>query len=318
MTLNGRKRAEDITSTLFSKQGQIATEIAVRLLNCEPGDAIMRVQEYAAELEASAGTIHSALRYLQDVGAAKLKGRGRLGTFVDDLNYPILWTVAFSRPFVGAMPLPYTKRFEGLATGVRGQFADHPLDLDLRFMRGSTNRLQKLVSRQLDWVMLSRFAAETANVRGFEVDVVMTLGKETYTVNHVLLSTGDRTAIEDGMRVGIDTKSPDHAWVVRTVCRGRQVEFVEIDYSQGLQLLEKGQIDITVWTREDLPAEFDDLTVVPLGDELERELEPLSEAAIVVDRDNSAAAHVLSGVLDLEQLHTAQQAVIDRAQLPTY
>jgi hypothetical protein len=307
-----------LSSRLFSKQGQVITNIAGLLLKRQPGDTIMRVQDYAEFLGASAGTVHAALTYLRDAEAVSLEGRGRLGTIVNALNYPLLWRLAPGRPLVGVLPLPYTKRFEGLATGIRSQFGAQPIDLDMRFERGSTHRLQQLASRQVDWVLLSRFAAESAAVQGFEVDIVMLLGRNTYTINHILLCRHGTTKLEDGMRVGIDIRSPDHSWVVRMVCRGLQVDLVEIDYSKGLQLLQRGDIDLVVWTKDDLPFERDDLSAIPLSNQIDPNLELLSEATIVVDRGNKAAANVLKSVLDCDELYRAQSEVVNLARLPAY
>lgn len=292
--------------------------IAKQLLTREPGDTILRVQEYAAQLDASTGTVHAALGYLQDSEAVSLEGRGRLGTVVHELNYPLLWTLALGRSFVGAMPLPYTKRFEGLATGIREQFDHCSLALDVRFLRGSSNRLQGLASHHFDWVLLSRFAAESASVHGFTVETVMMLGQGTYTVDHVLIGRPPVTELRDGLRIGIDRRSSDHSWVVRTVCRGLKVEFVDIDYSQGIDLLESQTIDVTVWTHEDVPASSDKFNIIALDPRAGFDLAPLSEAVLVVDKGNKAAIHILKAVLDAEKLRSSQQEIVNLSRLPTY
>lgn len=309
----------EYTFELLSKQGQVITVLAGQLLASKPGDALLRVQDNATELEASVGTIHSSLNYLQDIGAAQLEGRGRLGTFAQTLDYSLLWSLAMRRPLIGAMPLPYTRHLEGLATGIRAQFNQQPLNLDLRFMRGSTNRLQRLSSQEIDYAIVSRFAADTAHVQGFDLDVLLLLGPGTYTAKHVLLlnqPTAD--GIEDGMRVGIDTKSADHARVVHAVCRGQRVKFINIDYNQGLKLLNSDVIDATVWTEEDLPAEFANLKIIPLDTGENPTLVQLSEAALVVERGNTAVSHVLQDILKSDALRKIQKDVIDFVQLPAY
>ncbi len=304
---------------LLSKQGQVITVLARELLTSLPGDSIRRVQDYADELDASAGTIHSGLNYLRDIHAVQLEGRGRLGTFVEMLDYPLLWSLAVRRPLIGAMPLPYTLRLEGLATGVRSQFNQQPINLDLRFMRGSTNRLQRLSSRAIDFALVSHFAAETAEVNGFDLQTVFLLGQNTYTSKHVLLLNNPHVvSLQDGMRVGIDVKSADHARVVHAVCRGHRVKFVNIDYSQALKLFHAGVIDATVWTEENLPSEFANLTVVPLESDHHPALLHLSEAAIVIENGNTAVLHVLQKILNPVELVKVQQVIVNLIQLPAY
>lgn len=303
---------------LLSKHGQVVAQLATELLSRVPGDQTLRVQEYATLFDASAGTVQSALNYLQAAGAARLEGRGRRGTVIRELQYPLLWSLALNRPMLGMMPLPYTKRFEGLATGIRSQFSDYPIDLELRFMRGATNRLQTLSSRECDWVVLSQFAAETANAHGFEVEIVMTLAPQTYMAQHVLLLPASFTHLQDGMKVGIDLKSPDHSAVVRSISRGKQVKFIEIDYSQGLELTRAGTIDATVWSREDIPTEFENLAFVSLDEQAEPILKQTSEAAIVVSRGNLPALHVLRATLNQPKLCQIQQDIVQKLRLPSY
>jgi len=314
-----RSQSQHPASSLLSKQGLVITRLAADLLECGEGDRIKRVQEYAQSLDASVGTVQSALQHLQRASAARFEGHGRLGTFVHDLQYPLLWSLALGRPIVGAMPLPYSRRFAGLAMGVRQQFARQPLSLDLRFMRGANNRLQALSSRACDWALMSRFAAETAGAHGFATDIVVCLGPDTYMAHHVLLfGHREATRIEDGMRVGVDLQSTDHTFLMRALCRGKQVRFVEIGYSQGLSLLMRDQIDVTVWSQEDVPANTAGIAAQPLDLLAEPVAARLSEAALVVSQGHRPAANVLLATLDGAALLQAQRDVVDLVRLPAY
>lgn len=303
---------------LLSKHGLVVTELARALLDGERGDALPRVQEYAQLLNASPGTVQSALQYLQATGAGRLQPRGRLGTFVIDLNYPLLWALARQRPLAGALPLPYSRRFEGLATGIRAQFARRALDLDFRFLRGAAARLQALSNGECDWALLSGFAVDTAAAHGFAVDVVAELEAGTYMSEPRLLLANAARALVDGMRVGMDPKSADHTYLVRAVSRGKRIRFVDVDYSQALRLLLAGDIDATVWSGEEIPPERNGLAAIPLDAQLEPVVERLGRAAVVVAQGNRAAAHVLHAVLDLPELHAIQQDVITYARVPAY
>jgi hypothetical protein len=313
-----RGKHHQLTSSLLSKHGLVVTELAGALLDCAPGERLKRVQEYAADLDASVGTIQSALDYLQETGGAQLEARGRLGTFAKALHYPLLWSLALKRPMLGSMPLPYTKRLMGLATGVRNQFERQPIDLDLRYMRGAMLRLQGLASREYDWALVSSFAAQTASAHGFEVDVLFTLAPDTYMADHVLLMGAGFSGIEDGMRVGVDAQSNDHTYLMRTLCRGKQVELIQIEYEQGLKLVLSGAIHATVWSNEDIPPELGGLVARSVNVSTDPALAPLSEAAVVVSRSNRAAAHVLRAVLDPVELLHIQQEVVRSTRLPAY
>lgn len=303
-------------SELLSKHGLVATELASTLLTCTTGERIERIQEYAARFDVSVGTVQAALGYLQSTGAVELEARGRLGTYVRRLNYPSLWSLTLRRPIIGALPVPYSRRFEGLETGVRRQFERQALELDLRFTRGSAQRLQALASLACDWVLVSRFAAETAQAHGFDIDTLMLLGPTTYMTQHVLLLRHGIGQLEPGMRVGVDFLSADHVYSVRTVTRGQRVELVDIEYSQGLSLLVAGAIDATVWSREDIPADLKIVTVRPLDLDTDPTFERLGEAAVVVNRGNISMANVLGATLDPAELRAVQHDVLSRARRP--
>jgi hypothetical protein len=309
----------DRAVALLSKQGFVVTELARALLAAVPGQRSGRVQEYAEQFQVSVGTVQAALEYIQERGAARLEARGRLGTFVSELHYPLLWSLALQRPIIGAMPLPYSRRFEGLATGIRSLFVAQPIDLDLRFMRGATRRMQALASQACDWALVSRFAAETASAHGFAVDIIALLGPETYMANHILLLRGpNATSLQDGMRVGVDFQSTDHVYLVRAISRGKQVELVEIEYSQGLRLVSSGAIDATVWSQEDLPVGLDTVRVVPLDLPNETATARLGEGAIVVNQGNQVMTHILNAVLDRDILLRTQRDVVQQIRLPAY
>jgi hypothetical protein len=307
------------TPALLSKQGVVVTGLARALLACAPGERIGRVQDYAARYNASLGTVQAALEYLHTIDAVRLDARGRRGTYARVLDYPALWRLGTRRPVVGALPLPYSLRFAGLATGLREQFHAAGLDLDMRFMRGATRRLQALSAGDCDWALVSRYSAETAAAHGFAVAAIALLGPESYMAQHVLLvGPPDAEGLRDGMRVGVDFDSNDHTVLVRLLSRGLRVELVPIEYSQGLRLVSSGVIDATVWSREDLPLDLAAPAVIPLDPAAYPQLGPLGEGALVIGQGSRAVAHLLGAVLDVAGLQRTQAAVVRRERQPAY
>jgi hypothetical protein len=309
---------------LLSKQGLAVTRIAQALLEISPGDRVEPVQEQSSRHGASVGTIQAALDYLHTSGAATIEARGRLGSFAISLDYPQLWSFAQRRALVGALPLPYARRIEGLATGLRQQCNQHALELSMRFMRGSTQRLQSLSAGEYDWAIMSRFAAETASSHGFDIDIVSLLGPYSYMAGHVIvtranepLGPGD-TGLRPGMRIGIDLRSTDHAYSVRSIVRGMSVTFVPIEYQQGLRLVREAAIDATIWSQGDPPTVFSDLNSAPFDTIHEVTLTPLSEAAIVTHSGNRAVANLLGAVIQSNSLHQIQEAIVSGQRLPEY
>ncbi len=309
---------------LLSKQGLAVMRVAQALLEISPGDRVEPVQEQSSRHGASVGTIQAALDYLHTSGAAAIEARGRLGSFAISLDYPQLWRFVQRRALIGALPLPYTRRIEGLATGLRQQCNQHALELNMRFMRGSTQRLQALSAGEFDWAIMSRFAAETADSHGFAIDIVTLLGPYSYMAGHVIVTRAGTplgpadSGLRPGMRIGIDLRSADHAYSIRSLVRGMPVTLVPIEYQQGLQLVREAAIDATIWSQEDSPTVFSDLNTAPFDPIHEVALASLGEAAIVTRSGNRAVANLLGAVIQSNSLHQIQEAIVSGQRLPEY
>ncbi|MFO7632445.1 MAG: GntR family transcriptional regulator YhfZ [Caldilinea sp.] len=303
----------------MTKHGQIVMVLARALLDASPGDRLLPMQEYAELFQAGAGTVQSALDYLQDIDAAKLEPRGRLGTYVMEVDYLRLWQISYSQPMIGAMPLPYLRHIEGLATALQSQFGEAKISLALRFMRGSTERLQALASGVIDWVLVSRFAANTANAHGFAVRTSISLGENSYLAGHVLLLRNHLNAkLIDGARLGVDFLSADHTYISRSISRGKQIQLVNIQYDQSLDLLAAGAIDAVVWTNQDVPVSLTDVTIMQLNVDDDPALAQLSEAVLVTDQGKNAPANLLQAIINVPELIKIQHSVIERSRIPSY
>lgn len=304
---------------LYTKQGKSVAQLARLLLQTTPETRLPAMPTLALEQGTSVGTVQAAMQYLQASQCVTIDNRGRSGAFVQALDYPRLWELAHQRPMTAMLPMPYSRRLEGLATGLRATFDTHNFDVALRFVRGATARMQHLHTQACDWVVTSRYAAESASAHGFTVAVAVALGEATYTVDHVLV-TREHHTLQAGMRVGIDSHSADHAMVVRRLCRGVPVTLVEIDYSTSLKQLSSGEIDATVWVKQDLPLLPEQFHIVPIdrNNFEDNQLEQLGEAVIVTLPDAVAVQHLLHATLDADHLGAIQSDVLTGRRRPTY
>ena len=168
----------DLLRPLISQQGKVVIAISKIFLNCKPGDKIERYQDYAARFQVGVGTVQAALKYLQDVEAINLSSKGHLGTFIAEINYPQLCALAGQDVIVGGMPLPYSRRYEGLATGLNKAFADANLGINLLFCRGSMNRIKTLIQGRYDFILLSKYACDSAIARGWKIKSIFELASK--------------------------------------------------------------------------------------------------------------------------------------------
>lgn len=320
---------DDNISPFLSKQGQTVIELARLLLTRQPGQELERIHDYAARFGVGAGTVQAALRYIQEAGAVDLQMKGHLGTFIGRIDYPLLWSITGQEYMVGTMPLPYSRRYEGLATGLHQAFKQARVRLNMMFSRGSTNRLLTLAGGMCDFVVLSRFAFDVALRDGMEIVEVVALGPETYVGQHVvLLRDPAREQIEDGMRVGVDPQSIDQAELTRQACQGKDVEFVETSYMHLAAALQRGELDAAVWNRDDFSlAERGTFQATPSW---HFKTVPLSlleaspgmigntEAVVVANRNHAHLKNPLRAIIDTALVCHIQRQVMEGQVLPAY
>lgn len=241
----------DVSGLLMSRAGFVAMRLAQRLAAQSPGDRIPRFEDLAAELGCGKGTVQAGFDLLGDAGGIKLRSRGRLGTFVDTIDHTVLWQLAGQRSVSVAMPLPYSRRYEGLATGLHASFAEAGIPLTLMFMRGSVARLRALSESRADFVMMSALAAESND----DLEIVHNYGAGSYVASHCLVIAAGLDPASPGLRVGVDPASADQVRLVEQAFGALPAERrVLLSYNQLDSAFREGLIDATVWNADEIRA----------------------------------------------------------------
>ncbi|WAH41238.1 transporter substrate-binding domain-containing protein [Alicyclobacillus fastidiosus] len=306
--------AEEI---LFSKNGMAVTKISRELLTYKIGSRVPRIQDFAQKCEVGRGTVQSAIQLLVEAQAVRLESRGHLGTYLLDLDFTKLWEFAGMSTLMGAMPLPYSRRNEGLATGFYAVFEKRNIPFHLSYMRGGSNRIVALVGGRYDLVIMSRRAAELA-VKEFDVSVLHSFGPVTYVGAHALLVRDEADKeIRSGMRVGIDVSSFDQKTLTYGLCQGKDVEYVNLPYMQILDELANGTIDAAVWNSDEVEYRFGKsgpIYMYPLN----VNEDDATEAAIVVRKADYEIFANLMEQLDMQQINQIQDEVLTGRRVPRY
>ena len=144
------------------KKGQVINAIASDFLKKSVGDKVPSISEYQEDLEVARGTVQNAISYLKSEGAFKLISKGHQGSFISEINYEILQSYALSETVLGTMTLPYSKLYEGLATGIYEEFRNNHVLLNLGYIRGSKERIKAVTSKFYRFAIVSKFAAKQA------------------------------------------------------------------------------------------------------------------------------------------------------------
>lgn len=303
---------------LYNKNGLAARRIAGRLLSIEPGRRIPRVSDFVTETSLGRGTIQGAFRLLEEIGAIQLEARGHLGTFLVRTDKELLWEIAGLGAVMGAMPLPYSRKYEGLATGLVKAFEEMKVPFNLAFMRGSSNRIEALKAGRYDFVIVSRLAAELAIQESTSIEVVKSFDHHSYVTGHeIFFSDSGETHIKSGMRVGIDYSSADQHLMTEYEVEGIDVELIEVNYMQLMEMLKNNEIDAAVWNKDEMTLS-DGLGKGSFRSEKAIEVsKKVNEACMVLHRDREVLSEAL-GELSVSEVKQIQQQVEEGQVYPRY
>ncbi len=307
-----------IWESLYSKNGLAAKFIAKELIQVLEGERIPRISDFTEKLSLGRGTVQGALKVLEDLHAISLDSKGHLGTFLKKRDLNLLYEIAGIGPIVGVMPLPYSRKYEGLATGIVEAIEEIQKKSGLAFMRGARNRLEALKSRRYDFAIMSVLAAEEAIAKSDSLEILRAFGPETYVTSHkVFFSEKNHKRIAAGMRVGIDYSSADQANITLMECEGLDVEYIEVNYMHLYSMLKNGSIDAAVWNSDETRA-LQALTFSGFQSKKAQELaEKASMAAIVIESERQSIKSQLD-MLDFKMIIEIQKLVEEEMKYPHY
>jgi len=305
----------------MSKCGAAAMQLAGLLLGLKPGARLPRVRDMAVTLSCGNGTVQGALALLEEAGAIETQSRGRLGTFLISARRDVLWEMSGMGHLAVAMPLPYSTRYEGLATGLREAFEALGVPFSLYFMRGSSNRVAQVVEGRVDLAVTSGLSF-TNLAKQQPICAVVDLGPRTFVGAHGVVLASGLTLDNPHLRVAVDRNSADQTMMVEAVFGRRPgVEFVDMSYAQLAKGFAAGTIDATVWNLDELNQHVTvPLTAIPISEVPQAQPIPDSNThAVLVGRLGSGRppAAVLADI-NFDIVRRAIEDVIAGRRIPTY
>lgn len=307
----------DVQSKLMQKLGIAITSLAVEFLPLNKGDRIKTVAELAEIYETARGTIQSAIKFLKEEEAVTLESRGHLGTFIKEIDYIKLLELTGIKSLVGVMPLPYSKRYEGLATGLYKCLNDRGVNTNLAFMRGSNHRLKALEDGRYDFAVTSRLTADFYLENNKNIQIVKTFGNFSYVNEHIIVVSKDFNGeFTKGTRVGIDTSSIDQFMLTKNYFKNLDVQYVALNYSQFITAIKEDEIDVAIWNLDDLQDRQDDIKFLPI-DRGSNNIKD-TEAVIIASKGNSIVPILFSRVLEVEEVKEYQRLVMEKMIMPQY
>ncbi|MCF1162987.1 GntR family transcriptional regulator YhfZ [Yersinia pseudotuberculosis] len=299
-----------MSKRFIKKEGLALVSMARYLIGERSGNRLKTIDDLSGDFGISVGVIQHALKVLEADGAIVVERRGRNGTRLLDLNMTLLLQQADLGNMVCAMPLPYTKLYEGLASGLKEQFTLLPLYF--AHMRGAEVRIECLIDGVYDMAVVSHLAAKNY-LKQEKVTLALNLGRGSYVDGHQLIfRRGEQKKIR---RVGFDSRSPDQCLLTEIKFAGQPIERVELSYSNCIPHLIRGDIDAVIWNQEQIvPSEY--LQSIKLqGDE--RYIQA-SQAVILIPPDKYPIKLLLERGINQTQLLRHQRAVQSGIVEPRY
>ena len=305
---------------LMSKNGAVAVLLAREFISLGPSDRISTIGDYAKQYETGRGTVQAALKLLQAEGAVSLESRGHLGTFISAIDYQKLWRVAGLGTIRGVMPLPYSKRYEGMATGLYRAFEGEEWPFSLAFMRGADKRVEALAAGDYDFAVTSQLAVWYELAKHDNLEVLFLFSPGTYVGSHmVIFRDSTHTKIEPGMRVGLDPQSPDQFLLTKYECEGLEVEYVETFYNQILNKLQSGEIDAAVWNKDEIMEKGLNYNLGELTNPKSMDVSsPAATAVLVINKERPEIKTTLLRIIDSEMITAVQEGVLAGSIIPKY
>lgn len=307
-----------MSNKFLTKKGVIVNYLASDLLQLKKGDKMPSISEYQIKYDVARGTVQNALNYLKTEEALKTKSSGHLGTFIEEINYAILQEYALSEAILGTMTLPYSRLYEGMATGIYEEFKDNNIKLNLAYIRGSKERVRSITMKTYRFAVVSRFAAKRAIEQGEPIEVAVDFGKNTYLSGHVLLFANlANDQIRDGMKVAIDYSSLDQQMLTKDNIQDKEVTLVEMPGHQIIHSLKSHQIDAGIWNFDEIrDKNYEDLNYVNLT---ENKLATEMGASVVIcHQEDSSMKAFFAKSFQKEKVITIQEDVVRGTTIPRY
>lgn len=303
---------------LLSKQGDTVLQLSSLLMRFKKDDRLPSSAQLSQTLGVGAGTLQAALKYLENNEAVELNARGQLGTTVRRIDYVKLLELSGSPWIFGAMPLPYSPLFEGLATGLYQEFGSHNIPLKISYLRGGKVRVKLLIQKQVDFVVCSRYTAEEAIRECPELEMVCSFGERSYVSKcGIIFRDPQHNTIQDNMRLGVDNDSYDHVLLNHMLSDKHNITFVSVCYSQLDKLMRSGEIDASFWSFDDRK-DFSGFNIVPFGDLESNDMVKAAQEAVLLVRSDSEKRMILSTTLDQNKISEVQRKVVGKEMLPSY
>jgi hypothetical protein len=302
-------------STKYKKSWLINRQIARDLIGFSAGDRLPTIQDFTRKHASSRGIVQKALEGLQKNGAITLEKRGKMGTYIGNIDEKLLFRGGGLEYMTATMPPAVTGDLAGLATGICDVMEDCPVPFNFAFIHGADKRGAALSRMVYDFAVTSLSAANRIVSRYPNLEIMMPLEGSVYSPPFVLCSKRPGAAISDGDRIAVDPSSTDQYFLTRQLCRGKKARIIERPYVTCRALFIAGEIDFLVYRNEDWIETYK-VAAEPIGRGRQREY---MLPAILINKQNYNIGNILKAFIRPPLIAESQTAVLEhRKEMQIY
>ncbi len=228
-----------------------------------------------------------ALAVVQAEAGVSLDTRGRHGTYLVDLDRVRLWQLAGHDQLLGLMPLPYSRRYEGLATGLLHMMQTIGIPSSLGFLPGARRRLDA-IERGESFAVISGLAFEQSRREGRTIIAAVEMGRGSYVTSHGVIRR--REPARGRLRVGIDPDSIDQTMLSRAEF-GDRATYRPMGYMHIVEAVRRNLLDAAVWVL-DTGAADDVVETTPLTAPAAVALDNVATQAVLAVREGDRVRQI--------------------------
>ncbi len=295
------------------KSSQARLFLARELVFLEVGDRIPPMLEWTEKYKISIGTFQKAFIDLEKEGIIKSQRKGVLGSYVTEIDNNRLLEESHLGYMIGVMPLPYSKRYEGLATGIKKSFQNKNINFHFAHMSGSQVRIEQLRKNVFDFAVISKLAFTLLSRKYDDIEIALELGEKSYVSKHVLLKAPKVKIIKT---VGIDKNSDDQRYLTEEYFNNKDYEWIKIDYNETINLLKNNVVDGIIGNLDEINEKGVKLEYEELDSS--KVLRIANEGVIVIKKGNRTLKKIIQKTIDKEYIKKVQNEVLNNNILPTY
>ena len=238
----------------YHKNGWVIIKMARDMFNMEVGDRLCSIAEYAAVFSSGRGTIQTAMNFLLENRCISLEKQGPKGSFLTEINRTKLWEFTDWGTLLGAIPVPSGEILPALITAINLSLDKTDVQFNLVYVIAAHNRLNGLASNRFNFVLTTRLAMKVSKSGYENLEVATELPGCTYSVPYALLHHMERfEGIKDGMRIAVNVRSSEQAFLSEQICKGKKVQWLEMTHQESSRAFLNGEVDLLVVRPELFP-----------------------------------------------------------------